>query len=114
MKDMSVEELLDIMSEVYVTANLLIEAKAELLRRFEALGKENKELKQRDEVWREKKSLLENDLGKAWIEINNLKCCGNCGAETRDCVYWKSEVGCNGYCSRWQTDGLNRGERDGK
>lgn len=45
-------------------------------------------------------------------ENNNLRCCGNCGAETRDCVYWKSEVGCNGYCSRWQTDGLTREDRE--
>ena len=108
MKDMSVEELLDIMSEVYVTANLLIEAKAELLRRFEALGKENKELKQRDEVWREKKSLLENDLGKAWIEINNLKCCGNCGKHYKDC---QNELS-YGYCPRWTADGMTRGERE--
>lgn len=46
--------------------------------------------------------------------MEDLKCCGNCGAETRDCIYWKSDVGCNGYCSSWTTDGLTRDERDGK
>ena len=93
MKDMTVKELI---VKCGVGWN---DFKAELLRRFEALEK-------RDEVWRAKKNLLEESLGKAWeerdvlkkeleswrgsrdgvlqhidemaYEIESLKCCGNC------------------------------------
>ena len=34
---------------------------------------ENAELRQRDEVWREKKEMLENDLAKAWKELADPK-----------------------------------------
>lgn len=73
------------------------------------------------ESWRNSKDgiMAENEaLAAAAIEKppykEDLKCCGNCGNETRICGYWQSEHGCNGCCDKWQTDGLSRAEREGK
>jgi NADH pyrophosphatase NudC (nudix superfamily) len=40
-------------------------------------------------------------------ENNNLRCCGNCGKHYKDC---QNELS-YGYCPRWTTDGMTRGER---
>ena len=72
-------------------------------------------LEQRDEVWREKKSLLENDLAKAWVELKDARCCGNC--KSYDGGWCRSRnlpFGTWSYCDHWTTDGLTRAEREGK
>lgn len=99
MKDMSVKELI---VKCGVGWN---DFKAELLRRFEELEKENKE-------WRYKWNgcVIENeDLA---LKVLNLECCGNCDVYGL-CKHY-NRVLANSYCSDWQSDGLTREEREGK
>ena len=93
MKDMSVEELLDDLCFYADLADEHYKIQDELLRRFEELEKENK----------------------------NLRCCGNCSKIHKyDCAKRTEEVlqHCtayqypheNNYCDSWQSDGLTREE----
>lgn len=104
MKDMTVEELEHGMKLVINSdcVDLILKLAItncwnELLRRFEVLEKENK----------------------------NLRCCGNCSKIHKyDCAKRTEEVlqHCtayqypheNNYCDSWQSDGLTRAEREGK
>jgi hypothetical protein len=47
--------------------------------------------------------------------MEDLKCCGNCvnhkQGQITGCSY-KKGMSSNEYCDKWQTDGLNRGERE--
>ena len=93
MKDMTVEELINILCQSGFDVDL-INAEAEILRRFAELEKEN--------------------------EL--LRCCGNCSKIHKyDCAKRTEEVlqHCtayqypheNNYCDSWQSDGLTREER---
>jgi hypothetical protein len=82
MKEMSVEELIDESFDL-VILDEHPEYKAELLRRFEKLEKENE----------------------------GLRCCGNCKDYPYDLQHCRKKIYKN-YCSMWTTDGLSREERE--
>jgi hypothetical protein len=48
-------------------------SKAEILKRFEEKDKEIKHYEKRDEVWRNKKNFLEEELAKAYKKIAELE-----------------------------------------
>jgi hypothetical protein len=90
MKDMTVEELINIIVQVLTkdfsleVAHNVTDARAELLRRFDA-----------------------------------MKCCGNCQwSISRNCKDWQRYRDCgsypalDSYCDKWQYDGLTRAERE--
>lgn len=129
MKDMTVEELLNIVvkgDKVWTYAAIdgagkiigevkeYREAKHELLRRFEELEKYNTKLLNED-------IRVNNELNAARKRARDLECCGNCElGYTLQCPMWKKykenrdgdyPAEC-GYCSSWTTDGLTRAERE--
>jgi chromosome segregation ATPase len=140
MKDMSVEELIDTIAYTETSVSKLHKARAELLRRFEVLEKELKatklahavekqmmqdnftQCKTAAEHWKKKCEKLEkynhkllnedirvnNELNAARKRARDLECCGNCGKHYKDC---QNELS-YGYCPRWTTDGMTRGERE--
>lgn len=108
LKEMSSEDLLKVIA-IELIDDYVIERQAHIPY-FKELLSRLERLEQRDEVWRAKKELLENADAKKAIEINNLKCCGNCGSMS-DCPYMGSECDAMNYCNQWQSDNLNREER---
>lgn len=100
MKDMSLEELIDESFDL-VILDEHPEYKAELLRRFDELGK------------------CLTDIGverdNALVAYESLKCCGNCNLfNAEDCKRKPRPFEHhqpNESCPHWTTDGLTREER---
>jgi hypothetical protein len=131
MKDMSVEELLHIMSQSLFDADL-INAEAELLRRFEVLEKEVEKHKrtaicmycgtvQQTKDGQEKLAMIiehmavckKHPVPKLLGDIENMKNCGNCHNFYRaDMAELCRKTFPFNVCKNWQSDWLTRAERE--
>ena len=133
MKDMSVEELIDVYTYPHTHSfKQVIGSRYELLRRFEALEKEVEKHKrtaicmycgtvQQTKDGQEKLAMIiehmavceKHPVPKLLMEIEDLKCCANCESEDDGCDFWMSLCDTNSCCPKWQSDGLTREDREG-
>jgi len=79
--------------------------------------KEIDELLKRDNIWRNKYAMIQNDLAVAW----NLRCCGNCKYYDDGCYLYYTDTShmihrqkSKHYCDEWKTDRLTLEERRNK
>jgi hypothetical protein len=84
----------------------------ELIAKLAAADAEIKRLEERDEVWRAKKNMLQEENAQLMAEVERLKCCGNCVHHYRPDLAPKCEAMFDFcYCDNWTPDGLTRERR---